>query len=298
MKILVTGATGFLGFRLIQTLKFEGYEVIATGRNPIMAEKISQLGIPFAAGAVEDKEFLIQISQGAEAVIHTAGLSSPWGHYADFERSNVLGTEAVIAACLKNKIRRLVHVSTPSIYVIYGDREQVKESDPLPPQFINAYAATKFLAEEKIRAASAQGLETIMIRPRALIGKGDTVIVPRLLRAHQEGRLRIIGSGQNRVDLTAVSNVVDALLLCLHAPQEALNEAYNITNGQPVQLWEFLAEVFDQLGLSLNRKKIPYSLAFALASGMEALAKMDPQYKEPPLTRYSVTMLAKNQTSE
>jgi nucleoside-diphosphate-sugar epimerase len=296
MKILVTGATGFLGFRLIQALKEQGHFVIATGRNPAMAEKIRHLGIAFEAGSVENADFVAGISQGVEAVIHTAGLSSPWGKYADFYAANVQGTESVIAACKQNQIRRLVHVSTPSIYVEYRDREDVKESDPLPSKFANAYATTKFLAEERVRAAAQEGLETIMIRPRALIGAGDTVILPRLLRAHKEGRLRIIGKGQNRVDLTAVSNVVDALILCLNAPTEALGEAYNITNGEPVKLWEFLQSAFERLGLTLDTRHLPYHLAFSLAAALESAATLDPAYKEPPLTRYTVCMLAKSQT--
>jgi nucleoside-diphosphate-sugar epimerase len=296
MKILVTGATGFLGFRLIQRLHAEGHEVLATGRNPVMAEKIRHLGLAFEGGSVENDDFITGISQGVEAVIHTAGLSSPWGKYADFYAANVKGTESVIAACKRNGIRRLVHVSTPSIYVEYRDREDIKESDPLPAQFANIYAKTKYMAEERVLAAAQTGLETLMIRPRALIGAGDTVIIPRLLRAHQEGRLRIIGKGHNRVDLTAVANVVDALVLGLNAPTEALGEAYNITNGEPVLLWHFLEQAFVKLGLKLNTRHIPYHLAFSLAAAMEAAAQFDPAYKEPALTRYTVCMLSKNQT--
>lgn len=296
MKILVTGATGFLGFRLIQRLQAEGHEVTATGRNPVMAKKIQRLGIPFEGGEIADSALLIRLAAGQEAVIHTAGLSSPWGRYADFLRSNLHGTEAVIEACFRQGVRRLVHVSTPSIYVCYQDRDNVRESDPLPAQFINAYAETKFLAEERVRAAQDRGLETVIIRPRALIGAGDTVIMPRLLRAQQEGRLRVIGSGRNRVDLTAVANGVDALILALHAGPEVLGQAFNITNGEPILLWEFLAQALERLGQKLNTRRIPYGLAFALAAGLEAVARLDPEFKEPALTRYSVTMLAKTQT--
>lgn len=277
-------------------MQAQGHEVIATGRNPVMAEKIRHLGLAFESGSVENADFISDISQGVEAVIHTAGLSSPWGRYADFYAANVQGTESVITACQRNQIRRLVHVSTPSIYVEYRDREDVRETDPLPRKFANAYAETKFLAEERVRAAAQVGLETIMIRPRALIGAGDTVILPRLMRAHKEGRLRIIGPGHNRVDLTAVANVVDALILGLHAPAEALGEAYNITNGEPVKLWAFLQQAFERLGLQLDTRHIPYHLAFSLAAAMESAARLDPAFKEPPLTRYTVCMLAKSQT--
>jgi nucleoside-diphosphate-sugar epimerase len=296
MKILVTGATGFLGTRLVERLCEAGHSVRATGRNLAAGQVLTALGAEFIPGAIEDQAFVASLLPGMEAVIHTAGLSSPWGKYEAFYQANVQGTENVILGCFQHTVPRLVHVSTPSLYVEYRDRANVRESDPLPATFVNAYAATKYEAEQRVWAASLRGLETVMIRPRALVGRGDTVIMPRLIRAHQEGRLRVIGTGQNRVDLTSVANVVDALLLGLTAEGPALGEAYNITNGDPVNLWDTVEQVFQHLGLTLNRRRIPFAVAFAVAKGMEAAARFDPAFREPPLTCYSVGMLAKTQT--
>lgn len=295
MKILVTGATGFLGFRLLEHLKAAGHEVVGTGRNPVMAEKIRYLGIPFTAADIQDADLLTQMTQGLDAVVHTAGLSSPWGAYEAFYQANVVGTEQVVAACLKNQVRRLVHISSPSIYVRNADCVDIKESDPLPERFLNHYATTKFLAEKVVARGQEQGLETVMLRPRALVGRGDTVIVPRLLRAHQQGRLRVIGNGQNIVDLTPVANVCQAIELALHT-RTGCGEVFNISNGEPVRLWDTLAEVFQRLDLKLNRQKIPFAVAYALAAGMEMAAQADPQHEEPALTRYSVIMISRSQT--
>ncbi|MEZ0371791.1 MAG: sterol-4-alpha-carboxylate 3-dehydrogenase, partial [Candidatus Sericytochromatia bacterium] len=140
------------------------------------------------------------------------------------------------------------------------------------------------------------GLKTVMLRPRAIIGAGDTVIMPRLLRAHREGRLRIIGDGRNLVDMTAVKNVLHAVDLGLAAEGEALGQAYNITSGDPVRLWDTVGEVLKRLDLRLNRSKIPFVLAYSIAGAMEVAAKADPKQPEPSLTRYSVIMLARSQT--
>lgn len=297
MKICVTGATGFLGYRLIQRLQSLGHEVLATGRNKHMGEKITYLGLPFKRGSLEDRAFVMSlIPDGTDAVIHCAGLASPWGPYESFYQANVVATEHVIEACLARGVKRLVHVSTPSIYVEYKDKFDVKESDPLPIEFVTHYAKTKYLAEQKVFEAHQKGLETLMIRPRALVGAGDTVIMPRLLRAHHEGRLRVIGDGKNQVDLTPVSNVIDALILCLNAPEDALGEAYNISNGQPVKLWDFLKAVFAKMHLTLNEKRIPFGVAYGVAKSMEQAAKLLPEQPEPPLTCYGVGMLAKTQT--
>lgn len=296
MKILVTGATGFVGFRLIQALQAQGHQVFATGRNQSMGEKISYLEIPFRQGSLENPEFVQELLKGMDAAVHVAGLSSPWGPYEDFYRANVLATQNVVQACLDQGVQRLVHMSTPSLYVDNQPRLNVKESDPLPPHFINAYAETKFLAEREVLEGAAKGLETVMLRPRAIIGAGDTVIMPRLLRAHREGRLRVIGDGRNLVDMTAVHNVCHAVSLGLAAQGEALGQAYNITNGEPVRLWETIAEAFRRLDLRLNRSKLPFMVAYSLAAALEVAAKADPKQPEPALLRYSVIMLARSQT--
>lgn len=296
MHILVTGATGFVGFRLIQQLQAAGHKVFATGRNLAMGEKISYLEIPFRPGKLEDPDFVSSLTKGMDAVVHLAGLASPWGPYKDFYQANVLSTRHVADACLAHGVPRLVHFSSPSIYVENLSHEDVKENDPLPDPFINHYAQTKFLSENVISEAADKGLKTVILRPRAVIGAGDTVIMPRLLRAHREGKLRIIGDGRNKVDMTSVSNLCDAVELALTAEGEALGEAYNITNGEPVYLWETIAEVLQRLDLRLNRSKLPFVLAYSIAGAMEVAAKADPKQEEPALTRYSVIMLARTQT--
>lgn len=299
MKVLVTGATGFLGHRLCERLVNKGYTLTTTGRSPEMGERLKYLGTRFIPGSINDTEHLQTLSKGQDAIVHTAGLSSPWGRYRDFYRINTEGTEQMVSAALANDVPRFVHISTPSIYVKNADCVDVRESDPLPTQFVNAYAQTKYAAEQRVLAGAEQGLETVMLRPRALIGRGDTVIMPRLLRAHEMGRLRRIGNGKNSVDLTPVENVCQAieLALCLPAGSSALQEAYNISNGDPVNLWDTLAEVFQRLNLHLNTETgIPFSVAYGIAAAMEARAKGQKGYPEPPLTCYSVMMIARSQT--
>ena len=296
MRVLITGATGFLGFRFIEIFK-DRYDFIATGRNLKMGEKIEFLGIPFHKANITDSETLDPLIAEVDAVVHCAGLSSPWGKYDTFYDANVVGTETIVNACIKHGVKRLVHISTPSLYAENKDKLDIRESDPLPAQFANHYAATKHLGDQIVfKAVSEHGLQAVLLRPRALIGRGDTVIMPRLLRAHKEGRLRIIGHGNNWVDLTSVSNVCDAMQLALHSGQETWGEAFNITNGKPVQLWQTLAEAFARMDLKLNRSKVPFVVAYGMAAALEVAAKADPNYAEPPLTRYGVMMLSRSQT--
>jgi nucleoside-diphosphate-sugar epimerase len=171
----------------------------------------------------------------------------------------------------------------------------VKENDPLPEPITN-YAATKLLAEEEVDKAFANGLSVITIRPRAIFGPGDTVIFPRLIPRLRSGRLPILGDGGNVVDLTYIENVVDSLLLCAESPVTTLGKKYNITNGEPIQIWKLIDHICDELELPYPKRKISKRTAYIAASLLEAACTLIPTHPEPPLTRVSVSMLANNTT--
>jgi nucleoside-diphosphate-sugar epimerase len=295
MKALVTGATGFLGGALVRRLHGMGWDVTALGRN---AKKLNQLedeGMRVVQHDLKEKNSLIAACKNQEVVFHCAALPSPWGNFEAFYQANVIGTRNVVQACLENNVKRLVHVSTPSIYFDYGSRIGVKETDPLPESISN-YAATKLLAEEEVDKGFANGLAVVSIRPRALFGEGDTVIFPRLIPRLKSGRLPILGDGENIVDLTYIENVVDALLLCAESPANTLGKKYNISNGEPVKIWELVNHICDELNLPHPKRKISYQTANAAATALELIYTLIPTHPEPPLTRLTVSMLAHSTT--
>jgi nucleoside-diphosphate-sugar epimerase len=230
-----------------------------------------------------------------EIVFHCAALPSPWGNFEAFYQANVIGTRNVIRGCEEHKVKRLVHVSTPSLYFGYSSRINVKESDVLPEPVSN-YAATKILAEQELDEAFARGLATIAIRPRALFGPGDTVIFPRLIPRLKSGKLPILGDGENVVDLTYIENVVDALLLCAESPANTLGKKYNISNGEPIKLWGLLKKICDELGFQFPKIKISVPVAHGLATVLEAAYTLIPAHPEPMLTHMAVNMIANSTT--
>jgi nucleoside-diphosphate-sugar epimerase len=296
LRALVTGATGFLGGALARRLHGMGWQVTALGRNHEAGAQLTAEGIRFVPVDLTDAAAICDACQGQEIVFHSGALSSPWGRAADFYAANVTGTEHAIRGCMAHGIRRLVHVSTPSIYFSFESRLNVREDDPLPPKPINEYARTKLLAEQAVDRAFHDGLPVITIRPRAIFGPGDTSILPRLIDRLQKGRLRIIGDGQNIADLSYVENVVDALILCANSPASTLGLKYNITNGEPVLLWAKVEKLCAALGLTFPQKQVPYVAADRLARVMEAVSRLLPGQPEPPLTRYAVGVLAKSTT--
>lgn len=296
MKIVLTGATGFLGYRTLEKLiQFDQVEsIIATGRRLKSTHQLEHEKVSYILGDLVKQAFVDELLEDATHLIHAAALSSPWGKYAEFEKANLVSQRNLISAATKCNLKRFIFISTPSIYFESKDKFDIKESDPLPHRFVNAYAETKRLAELELEKSN---IPFIILRPRALTGRGDTVIMPRLIRAHDEGRLKIIGNGENIADLTSVANVADAIWLSLNADQNALNEVYNISNGKPVNLWSSIADVLSKLGREPSVKKVPFRIVKFIAGMMELKSKMT-NMKEPSLTKYGVGTLAKSLTMD
>lgn len=298
MALLVTGATGFLGARICALARAEGEPVIALGRNREAGARLEALGCEFRAVDLEEAAPTREAFAGATAVVHAAALSSPWGEPRAFERANVEATEHVLAAMRAHGVRRLAHVSTPSVYFAFRDRHGIAESEPLPARFANEYARTKAEAEARVRAAVEAGThDAVILRPRGIFGPGDTALMPRLLRvAERLPRFPLFGGGEQLVDLTYVDNVADACRLALAHAEARRGGVYNVTNGEPVALGPTVGAVFARLGVPFRPLPLPRGLGLWAAGRLEARAERAPGRPEPPLTRYTVGVLSHAQT--
>lgn len=294
-NFVLTGSTGFLGSRVLEALleNYPGSNIIAAGRRIKPFASFDSPRVLYRLGDLGERNYVSSLFSEIPIhyVINCAALSSPWGKYEDFYHANVRSQKFLIEESTSRGIERYVHISTPSVYFDFKDRLGVKESDALPSNMPNFYAQTKLAADELLQESK---LSWIALRPRALIGRGDTVIMPRVIRAVDEGRLRIIGGGTNRVDLTPVANVVHAVLLSLSAPENASREVYNISNGAPVELWPLLSEAITRMGRKAPDRKVPLGLVMTVAGLMEFFSKWFQANKEPTLTRYGVGTLAYN----
>jgi nucleoside-diphosphate-sugar epimerase len=241
---------------------------------------------------LRDREAMLAACAGREAVCHAGALSAPWGPRSNFEAINVGGTENIIAGCRASGVRRLLYVSSPSVVFNGRDQTGLTEDAPYPSRFVSVYSETKKRGEDLVHQAAGD-METVILRPKAIFGPGDTSLLPRLLETAKRNRLPQIGNGENRVDLTYIENVVDAILLAL-ASAKAVGKTYTITNGESPRLWEVIRSVLGALGCNTNLRKIPLPAAYAAASLMEAQSVFT--RREPLLTRYSVLILARTQT--
>lgn len=302
MRITVTGATGFLGGNAARRLNAAGHRVVGVGRDRVRGRALKADGIGFVRADLTDAEQARAACVGAEVVVHCAAMSEPWGRYSDFYAHNVLATEHVIAACTAVRARRLVHISTPALYVNGRDRFEVREDEPLPAHFVSDYVRTKGLSEQRVQAAGRTGLETIILRPRGLFGPGDRTILPRIVEALRARRLPRIGKGDNLADLTYIDNAALAIERAVGtgAPDTRLNgRVFNISNGERPRLWDLIDDLADHLALPRPRIALPYALAYRLGwaseTGYRVLGRVGVR-GEPRLTRYTVVLLGRSMT--
>ena len=293
MKILVTGATGFLGFRLIEKLHNLKYvnEIVATGRQIRKTHFIKSHKVNYILGDISDSNFVNKIISKTDVVINCAALSAPWGTYSEFKKANIKTQTNIINASKNNGVKKIIFISSPGVYYEFKDKLNISEEDPLPKKFVNNYAKTKFQAEELLRSSE---IPHVIFRPRAIIGRGDHVIMPRLIKAYDEKKLKIVGNGENIVDFTPVSNVVDAIILSINN-EDALNQTFNLSNGTPVKLWEKINYVLKKLDKKIITKKVPYGIAYFVTYISELKSKVL-KSKEPATTTYSIGILSKSFT--
>lgn len=294
--VLVTGATGFLGEYLTQRLT-KRYRVLALGRNREKGKRLEEQGAVFCPGDFTRRESCARYFQGVDYVIHAGALSTVWGEWEDFYRTNVLGTELVAALCRENGVKRLVYLSSPSIYTGKEDQYHIREDQAPEQNNLNYYIKSKLMAEAILRKWEKKGLETVILRPRGLIGIGDTSLVPRILAANAKTGIPLFREGRNLVDLTSVENVALACELSLTA-EKAPGRAFNITNGEPMEFRNILEQFLRAIGEEPRYRRLPFGLVYALAGGLEWLYRTLRHAGEPPLTRYTVCTLGYAQTMD
>lgn len=293
---MITGAGGFLGSYIARKLASdERYEVYSFSRSQYPF--LNQLKVSQRQGDLKNYNDVKQALEGMDAVIHTASQVGMWGRYEDFFATNVTGTENILKAMKELKIQKLVYTSTPSVAFDRDDLCGVDEKTPYPENYLTAYAATKSIAEKMVLAANTKDLSTVSLRPHLIFGPGDLNLIPRVIEAQKKGRLKIVGDGNNLVDVTYVENAADTHIMALEklSPEHAIaGKAYFLGQG-PVKLWEFTNEILERAGLPPVTKKISVRAAYSIGFVIECVLKLIGKYDiHPPMTRFVALQLGKS----
>ncbi len=295
MRILVTGAGGFLGQSIVRALIARGDEVSTLQRGEYPA--LNELKLLINKGDIADKDTVIRASKDCNAIIHVAAKAGVWGDYQEYYRSNVSGTVNVIEACRQNNINRLVYTSSPSIVFDGEDEDGIDETTPLPEHYLTNYQRTKAEAEEMVLSANNQDLATVALRPHLIFGPGDPHLAPRIIDRAKSGRLRLVGKRKNLVDITFIDNAVSAHLLALDALQPGAScsgKAYFISNDEPMPMAEIVNRILRAAELPEISKTVSPAVAYAIGLSMESIYSLFNIKTEPFMTRFIARQLSRS----
>jgi nucleoside-diphosphate-sugar epimerase len=293
LRALVTGAGGFLGRYIVEQLVARGDRVRALVRRE--HPELQALGVECVRGDVRDAAAVEAACRDVEVVFHTAAVAGIWGPWKHYYETNVQGTCNVVQACRQASVGRLVFTSSPSVTFSGRDQRGVAEWDgPVVKRWLAYYPFTKALAEHAVLDADDARLLTCALRPHLIWGPRDQHLIPRLLDRARKGQLRQVGDGQNLIDAVYVENAAAAHLLAadaLRPGSPVCGNAYSITNGEPVNCWQWINEILELVGIAPVRRRISLPAAYAAGAAMEALWTLLRRTDEPRMTRFLAAQL-------
>jgi nucleoside-diphosphate-sugar epimerase len=267
----------------------------------ILCRSNYEIVAPFIAHAhqadLRDAAAVRRACAGMDVVFHAASLTGVWGPLPEYQTINVDGTKNVLDACRANEVPKLVYTSSPSVVFGRGDLCGVDESQPYPHRYLAAYPKTKAQAECLVLAANDNSLSTVALRPHLIWGPGDPHLIPRVIERARKGKLRQVGDGKNRVDITYIDNAAEAHLLAADALRPSApcaGRAYFISQGEPVALWPWLDQLLAAVGVPRVTRKISLRTASLMGATLEGLHKVLGLRREPLMTRFVANQLAKS----
>ena len=280
MRVAVTGASGFVGGHLVTALAARGHEVLSYGRRPA-----ADLRTPLPAYRSWDLATAPLADPGVDAVVHCAACVDDWGSLATFRAVNVQGTHAMLTTFAS--ARRIVLISTASVYSDDRPLVDVSEDAPTGGRGLAGYARTKAEAERVLLAARP---DAVILRPHIIYGPGDTTLLPRVLRSRRFGRLIVPGDGRNLLSTTHIEHLALATVLALELPNA--RGAYNVADAEPARAGELLGTILERVGAPTQLLFLPRLAAWQIAATLESVWPRRSNGRGPPFTRFAVRSLA------
>jgi nucleoside-diphosphate-sugar epimerase len=283
MVILITGGTGLLGRHLVPVLQERGDTIRMLALPGEPTGWLDDLRIPVFRGDIRQAETLTEPMRDADAVLHLAAMMGVWRPLDDYRAVNVTGTENVCRAAMRAGVRKLVHISSWTVYGMNLPRPATEDM-PLAP-LKEPYALTKTEGDELVRRMVAEdGLPAVIIRPGTFFGPGDRLHFGRIADRIRAGTWISIGPGDNALPFVYVTDVVQGLLLALDS-EAAIGQAYNITNDEPLTQREAWRAIAEEIGARPPRVRVPYLALIGAGYAAEQLVRVTRARKQPPITR-------------
>ncbi|MFC1806902.1 NAD-dependent epimerase/dehydratase family protein [Candidatus Omnitrophota bacterium] len=260
MKVLVTGATGFIGRHLTERLVKDGFDVVATGRR---LSKLAHLShkVRLIRLNIEESESVKNLirTQKPEVVFHCAA-NIKSSNYDKLRRANAHGTENVLSASLQAKVKKVIYLS--SVAVLSGNSQRPL-TDDMAYSATNKYGRSKIEAEKIALTYREKGLNIAILRPPFVCGEGEPHFLPILIKLIKWRLLPVFGEGNNSLHIMNVHNLIDIMVLSLYN-ENALIGTYIVADKETLSIREVLHIISDTIGVK-PPFNIPQSFTACLA---------------------------------
>ena len=233
--------------------------------------------------------------KGIECIFHTAAKAGIDGRYNDYYTANYLGTKNILNLAKDIGVKYFIYTSSPSVVFSGKPISDGNEKLSYVSNRVSPYSHTKALAEEAVLHANNNTFLSTSLRPHLIWGENDPHLLPKVISRHKNGKLKIVGGGNNQVDLTHIDNVVHAHILAFDALLEGYplgGKAYFISQNEPVKLWDWLNSIFRDLNLDPIDNKISFPKAYCAGAFLEILWKILRLKSDLPMSRFVACQLA------
>ncbi len=289
MRVALTGASGYTGGRLLETLRRRGDDVSALVRGSSVTAGLRSSGATLVEGDLASDEAVRALVEGADAVLHVAAVYRTAGHPDSYYRDvNVGGTERLLEAAAAAGVRRFVHTSTVGVH---GHVEEPPADETAPFSPGDVYQATKAEAEAlALDFHRRRGIPVAVVRPGAIYGPGETRLL-KLFRAIARGRYALVGDGRSFYHPVYIDDLVQGFLLALRR-EEAVGESFLICGPEYVTQAELAALVARHTGGRVLPFRLPAGPIQLAGDVVEAICV--PLGIDPPLHRRRVDFWTKS----
>jgi nucleoside-diphosphate-sugar epimerase len=289
MQVFLTGGSGFVGRALIAEWVARGVTVRALVRSAKAGEVVHALGAEPVFGDLAATDAMRGGMSGCDLVVHAAAKVDFWDRQDAFFADTIQGTRNALAAARDAGVSRFVHIGTEAVLAGGGPIINADETTPYAAVPNGLYPWSKGQAERDVLAADSDGFATMSVRPRFIWGRGDTTLLPQLMRAMQSGAFTWFGGGRHLSSTCHVRNVVEGVLL---ASEKGIGgQIYFVTDGQPVVFRDFLTRLAATQGVSAPAREAPLWVANAVAAGGEFVWRNFGLAGAPPVTRTMVNLM-------
>jgi nucleoside-diphosphate-sugar epimerase len=287
-RVLVTGGSGFLGRSVVKALIAEGYAVRVLARKLSRVDALAELGAEVFWGDVADLESFGAAFTDCGSIVHLAAGTS--GNDKDCALGTIAGTQNLVELCRRFGPRRVVYISSCSVYGIAACARHAVLSEQAPleasPELRGSYSASKQEAERLVIAGlKSAATELVVLRPGTIYGPGGDLYTPMM--GFKAGSLyAVIGMGGFRLPFVHVENVVAAISLCLKQPAAA-GQTYNVVDPEPLTKRDYMNRVIRRVHPKATVVYVPYAFMYAATWAQELAFKA--MKRRPVLSRYRLT---------